>query len=54
MAALPAVTAANPPAIKPVFRSLLLFTPPLRAGSLFVRRSLMSSLLGSLADERPS
>ena len=50
MAALPAVSAATPPAIKPAFRSLLLFTPPPRAanesptesrsrsGSLFVAK----------------
>ncbi len=31
MAALPAVSAATPPAIKPAFRSLLLFTSPLTA-----------------------
>src|SRR5215204_6040485 len=33
MAALPAVSAATPPAIRPAFKSLLLFTPPLRAAN---------------------
>jgi hypothetical protein len=66
IAALPAVTAATPPAIKLAFRSLLLLTPSLRtanesptvsrsrSGLLFLRRRLMRSLLVSLADERPS
>jgi hypothetical protein len=64
MAALPAVSAATPPAIKAAFRSVALFALPRIAakeevalsrsasGSLFVRGSLMT-LLVVLPDERP-
>ena len=65
MAALPTVTAATPPATKLAFRSLLLFRRRSEwqtsldrvekpVGLLFVRRRLMTSLLVSPADERPS
>ena len=37
MAALPAVSAATPPAIKPAFRSLLLFVPPPSAANTNLR-----------------
>lgn len=66
MAALPAVSAATPPAITAAFKSVPLCSPLRTAsselvtgsrslsGSRFVRRSLMISRFLSPVDERPS